>query len=344
MLLKGSKLTAPRAARASARRVSSARPQVRAAAVAANDIYSDMSQKDMYSLFESLLDKSDVSLAQGEKVNGRVVGIDKKFVYVDLGLKDNAVIPHAELSIAGDKPEDILAIGETREFQVIRPQRGDQQVVLSIKALEVGVAWERARQQMAADAIIDAKVLELNKGGVLIDAAGLRGFLPISQIHPRYTQTDLIGQVLPVKYIDVDQDRQRLVFSNKKALAAVEGATDVDSLKVGDVVSGTVQSVKPYGCFVELNGLAGLLHVSQISNERVTSPEGLFTIGEQIKCMVLAVDKDKGRVSLSTKKLEPSAGDMLRDRKLVYDKADEMARLFKERVAAAEAAVRASEA
>lgn len=295
-------------------------------------------------MFDKLLETKDFSVDQGDKVIGSVVAIDKRYVYVDLGQKDNAVVPWSELSISGQvKPEDILALGDSREFMVIKASTGDQQAVLSIKAIEVGVAWERAIQQMQADVIVEAKITEITKGGVLAEVGGLRGFLPISQIHPRFAQTDLTGQVLPVNYIDVDQTRQRLVLSNKKALASMEGATDMDSLKVGDVVSGTVQSVKAYGCFVELNGLAGLLHVSQISNERVNNPEGLFTIGEEIKCMVLAVDKEKGRVSLSTKKLEPSAGDMLRDRKLVYDKAEEMARLFKERVAAAEAAVRASE-
>merc|ERR1711964_47227 len=115
------------------------------------------------------------------------------------------------------------------------------------------------------------------------------------------------------------------------------------ALKVGDVVNGYIQNVTGFGAFVDLNGIAGLLHISQISNDRIHNTEGIFQIGEPIKCMVLAVDKEKGRLSLTTKKLEPSPGDMLRNRSLVMEKAAEMAQLFRARVAAAEAAVKASE-
>lgn len=117
----------------------------------------------------------------------------------------------------------------------------------------------------------------------------------------------------------------------------------LDTLSVGDVVSGHVQNLTSFGAFVDLNGIAGLLHVSQISNDRLDNMEGIFQIGEPIKCMVLAIDKKKGRLSLTTKKLEPSPGDMLRNRGLVMEKAETMATLFRQRVAAAEAAVNASQ-
>jgi small subunit ribosomal protein S1 len=117
----------------------------------------------------------------------------------------------------------------------------------------------------------------------------------------------------------------------------------LDAIKVGDVVQGYIQNLTAFGAFVDLNGIVGLLHVSQISNDRICSVEGIFLVGEPIKCMVLAVDRDKGRLSLTTKKLEPSPGDMLRNRELVMETAEDMAKLFRERVAAAEAALRAVE-
>merc|ERR1712226_286697 len=107
-------------------------------------------------------------------------------------------------------------------------------------------------------------------------------------------------------------------------------------------MGGYIQNLTAFGALVDLNGVIGLLHVSQISNDRVSSIEGVFHIGELIKCMVLAVDKEKGRLSLTTKKLEPSPGDMLRNRELVMEKAEDMALMFRERVAAAEAALKAS--
>merc|ERR1719324_1550068 len=114
-------------------------------------------------------------------------------------------------------------------------------------------------------------------------------------------------------------------------------ASTLADLKVGDVVHGYIQNVTTFGAFVDLNGVNGLLHISQISNDRINTIEGIFQIGEPIKCMVLAIDREKSRISLTTKKLEPSPGDMIRNRGLVMENAEEMASLFRERVAAAEA-------
>merc|ERR1712093_51458 len=122
-----------------------------------------------------------------------------------------------------------------------------------------------------------------------------------------------------------------------------ETTSTLADLKVGDVVAGNIQNVTGFGAFVDLNGVAGLLHISQISNDRINSTDGIFQIGEPIKCMVLAVDKERGRLSLTTKKLEPSPGDMIRNRALVMEKAEEMASLFRERVAAAEAIMKTTE-
>merc|ERR1712113_634818 len=171
---------------------------------------------------------------------------------------------------------------------------------------------------------------------------GLISFLPISQIHPKYLASELIDKSIPVKLVDVET-KNRCICSNRKAIADDESTgSTLSDLKVGTIVQGYLQNVTAYGAFIDLNGVIGLLHVSQISNERVGSMEGIFQIGEMIKCMVLALDTDKGRLSVTTKKLEPSPGDMLRNRKLVMDKAEEMAKMFRERVAAAEAALKAS--
>jgi small subunit ribosomal protein S1 len=144
--------------------------------------------------------------------------------------------------------------------------------------------------------------------------------------------------------IDLDASKNRCVCSNRKALSNDNNAASIlETLSVGDVVSGHIQNVTAFGAFVDFDGVAGLLHVSQISNDRIDDTEGIFQIGEPIKCMVLAIDNKKGRLSLTTKKLEPSPGDMLRNRGLVMEKAETLAALFRERVSAAEAAVNASE-
>lgn len=306
--------------------------------------YQDYSDKEMYALFDELLEKHIVYHKTGDRVVGTIVSIDKKFLKVDMGLKDYALLPREEVSLTGRCAEDVVSIGETIEFLVIRTSTRETQPVVSLKALETEVAWERVRNHLQADVTLDASVVEATKGGYRLDVEGLRSFLPVSQIHPQHIIGSIVGKVIPVKLIDVDETKNRCVCSNRRAMAEnVDLASTLADLKVGDVVHGYIQNVTAFGAFVDLNGVAGLLHISQISNERINTTEGIFHIGEPIKCMVLALDREKGRLSLTTKKLEPSPGDMLNNRGIVMENAEEMASLFRKRVAAAEAAVRASE-
>jgi len=299
---------------------------------------------NLYDMFDQLLKKYIIKFNVGEKVVGKVVSMDNKSVYIDLGLKDYALLPRNEVSIKKERAEDLLLLGESYEFLVTRASKREVQLILSLKALEISKAWELARVQLNSEATVDVSVVEAIKGGYRVDMGGHMSFLPISQVHPRYLIGELIGKNIPVKLVDVDESKNRCVCSNRKALAEGENVTStLANLKVGDVVQGYIQNLTAFGAFVDLNGVIGLLHVSQISNDRVSSIEGVFHIGELIKCMVLAVDKEKGRLSLTTKKLEPSPGDMLRNRELVMEKAEDMALMFRERVAAAEAALRAAE-
>jgi len=305
-----------------------------------NDI-EELSEKEMYSIFDKLLENCNVGCNAGDKLTGTVVSMDKKLVYIDMSLKDFAILPRNEVSLTGENAEDVLPVGESREFLVTSVSRRNAQPTLSFKALELEIAWERARQQLEDNVVMESPVVEATKGGYRVDMKGLKSFLPISQICPQYLIGELVGKIISVKLVDVDESKNRCVCSNRKAVAEDEkSASTLAALKVGDVVSGHIQNVTGFGAFVDLNGVAGLLHVSQISNERINTTAGIFQIGEPIKCMVLALDRERGRISLTTKKLEPSAGDMLRNRGLVMEKAEEMASLFRERVAAAEAAVR----
>jgi small subunit ribosomal protein S1 len=309
-----------------------------------NDVYEGVSDDEKYRVFGDLLEKYVVNYNEGDKAIGTVVSMDNKSVYVDLGLKDYALLPRDEVSMIKKRAEEVLNVGETREFLVIRSTNREVQLTVSLKAIDIELAWERAREQLNTGAILDVTVVEALKGGYRVDMGGQTSFLPISQISPKYLIGHLVGKTIPVKLIDIDESKNRCVCSNRKAIAEDECTTStLAELKVGDVVQGYVQNLTAFGAFIDLNGVVGLLHVSQISNDRISSVEGVFLIGEPIKCMVLAVDKEKGRLSLTTKKLEPSPGDMLVNRELVMEKAEEMAKLFRERVAAAEAALRAAE-
>jgi small subunit ribosomal protein S1 len=228
-----------------------------------------------------------------------------------------------------------------REFVVIRGEEQGE-LTLSLRRLELGVAWQRLRQYMEEDIAVSSKVVGVNRGGILVDIEGVRGFCPGSQLGQRVVTFDeLLEKEMQFKVTEVDEDKGRLMLSNRK----VGAESRVSSFKVGDVVAGTVSSVKPYGAFIDLgSGMSGLLHISQISHDRILNVDKVLCEGDKIKVMVLSQDRERGRVALCTKKLEPTPGDMLRDPALVYEKAEEMAALFRQRVEAAEAAARAQEA
>lgn len=304
----------------------------------------DFCETDMYSTFDKLLKECVVTCKVGDEITGEVAYMDKKTVYIDMGLKDYALLPRKEVSLMGEKPEEALKIGESQVFLVTSISKRDAQPTVSRAALERRVAWDRVREELRTDVIIESVITETTKGGYRVDMKGLSSFLPASQICAQYLIGEPIGKSIPVKLIEVDESKNRCICSNRKAMAENEDAIGtLADLKVGDVVSGHIQNVTGFGAFVDLNGLAGLLHISQISNDRIDTTEGIFQIGEPIKCMVLAVDKERNRLSLTTKKIEPSPGDMIRNRGLVMEKADEMASLFRERVAAAEAIVKTTQ-
>jgi small subunit ribosomal protein S1 len=279
------------------------------------------------------------------QVVGNVFRVDQKGAYVDVGGKSAAFCPTEELSMAPvQRATEVVGPDTTREFVVVRAERSGAQgdLTLSLKRLELGVAWRRLQQLMEEDVSVKATVVGVNRGGLLADVENIRGFCPGSQLGQRVAMfEELMGHEMEFKVTEVDEEKGRLMLSNKRAAQADAAA----AFKVGDVVQGTVISVKPYGAFVDLGlGVSGLLHISQISHDRILNVEKVLAEGDKIKVMVLSQDRERGRVALCTKKLEPTPGDMLRDPQLVYDKAEEMAALFRERVAAAEAAARAEDA
>jgi len=296
--------------------------------------------KSLYDEFATLLDQYDHNFKRGDSVVGTVFRTDDRGAYVDIGAKAAGYCSSAECSLSPNaKAKDVLMVDSQREFFIIKDNAKDGEIQLSLRQMEYSVAWARVRQMQEEGITTMGKVLSLNRGGLLVDVEHLRGFVPSSQLSARLNNDAALGQTIPLKFLEVDEERQRLVFSNRKAESDVADQV----FKVGDVVEGTVESLKPYGAFINLGSTNGLLHISQISHDRVTNVEAVLSVGDKLKVMVLSKDKDLARVALSTRKLEPSPGDMLRDPALVYAKADEMAATFRERVAAAEAAARQEE-
>mmetsp|Transcript_30144 Transcript_30144/g.66828 ORF Transcript_30144/g.66828 Transcript_30144/m.66828 type:complete len:438 (-) Transcript_30144:933-2246(-) len=309
------------------------------------DEMGDEEYADLYQEVEQLYDAADVELKVGDKVVGTVYEVDEDGAYVEIGEKASGFVPLTECSFAKLKtPLEVLRVGMKREFMVVEEEDDYGQTILSLAAQEATVFWQRIRQLQEEDITVYVKVESANKGGLLVKYGPYDGFVPVSQFGSQITPENmetLVGYDLPVKFLEVDEERERLVFSNRRASAST--AAELQGYKVGDVVQGVVQSVKPYGAFVDLGGVTGLLHVSQISHERITSVDKILREGDKLKVMILSQDKDRNRVTLSTKKLEPTPGDMLKDPQLVFEKAEEMAEAFRKRVEAAEMSARTQE-
>ncbi|GAB0489624.1 hypothetical protein MMPV_000849 [Pyropia vietnamensis] len=290
----------------------------------------DESKGGMYEEFESALEGLSYNFAEGDIIPGVVQQLDPNGALVDIGAKASALCPTVEVSIAQVTDlENVLSPGDEREFQIIRSENADGELLLSIRRIEFSRAWARVAQLAAEDVTFMGTVISVNRGGGLVVVEGLRAFLPGSHISVRReAQEDLVGMELPLKLIQVDPEEKKLVVSHRLAAAA----SLMTSLETGSVVAGIVRSVKPYGAFVDIGGVSGLLHISQISHDHVKDVSAVLSPGMQVKAYVMNQDKNKGRISLSTKVLENEPGDMMSDPAAVFAGAEEIAQRYQARV------------
>jgi small subunit ribosomal protein S1 len=288
--------------------------------------------------FVSKIENFDVFPQTGGKVKGKVINVDSHGAVVDLASKSTAYLPVREACIHSVRNVEEAGIvrGMVEEFEIIEEDNDGDNFIISLRKVQYDLAWERCRQLQTEDVIVKGKVVGANKGGVVAMVEGLRGFVPFSQILTMADAEVLFGKEIPLKFMEVDEEESTLVLSNRKAMAESQA-----QLGIGSVVVGTVQSLKPYGAFIDIGGMNGLLHVSQISHDRVADIATVLQPGDTLKVMILSHDRERGRVSLSTKKLEPTPGDMVRNPELVFEKAEEMAQTFRQRIAQAEAMARA---
>ena len=301
-----------------------------------------------YAEFDRLLDEyfENYSFEAGKLVSGVVLAVSKRGADIEIGAKLPAFCPASEACLDSGTIKSFLVPGMRREFQVI-PRGGHrispEAVVVSARRIESEMVWARLKQLQQEDVTVEATIVHVSRGGMISTVDGVRGFIPSSHVGSLDVAEgeSPVGMKVQVKFLELDQANERCLFSRRRALSD----TQLKTFKVGDVVLGSVISVKAYGAFVDIGGdLNGLLHVSQISHDRLSNVESVLSVGDKLKVMILSHDKDRGRISLSTKKLEPTPGDMIRNPSLVFEKAEEMAAQFRERVAAAEAAARLEEA
>ncbi|MFN2198559.1 MAG: 30S ribosomal protein S1 [Anaerolineales bacterium] len=268
--------------------------------------------------FEELLDTYDTRhLQRGEVVTGTIVYLEEDVAYIDVGAKRDAVVPARDLDSLESELLGALKEGDEIKVYVIHtPYRGGDLVVSIERGLE-SVDWEQAHQLLESEEIKEYKVVGSNKGGVLVEFSRLTGFVPNSQIlevrrQPRHERDEikatLIGTRLLLKMIDVDQRRRRLVLSEMAAKDEVRRKR-LEELKVGDVVEGRVVSLVPFGAFVDLGGVDGLVHISNLAWKQVDKPDQVVSEGETLEVMVTGVEIERERISLSRKALLPNPWD-----------------------------------
>jgi small subunit ribosomal protein S1 len=243
---------------------------------------------------------------EGDLVAGKVVRIDRDEVLLDIGYKSEGVIPAKELSIRHDvDPDEEVHIGDELEALVLQKEDKEGRLILSKKRAQYERAWGRIEKVMAEGGTIKGPVIEVVKGGLILDI-GLRGFLPASLVELRRVR-DLhpyVGQELECKIIELDRNRNNVVLSRRAFLeeSQSEGRKKfLESLKKGERRKGTVSSIVNFGAFVDLGGVDGLVHVSELSWRHVEHPSEVVAVGQEVEVEVLDVDMERERVSLSLK-------------------------------------------
>lgn len=190
---------------------------------------------------------------------------------------------------------------------IIKEQNAEGQVTLSIRQMQIKQLWQQFAEMQESGKTVQARVNGLNKGGVTVDVLGLRGFIPRSHLVERDNLESLVGKALTVAFLEVDPSRKKLVVSQRQAAQAAS----LGQLEIGQLVEGKIVGIKPFGLFVDFDGMTGLIHINQVSKNYVASLNAGFEVGQPIKAVIIDLDDVKRRISLSTKVLENYPGEML---------------------------------
>ncbi|HET6746483.1 MAG TPA: S1 RNA-binding domain-containing protein [Candidatus Saccharimonadales bacterium] len=254
-------------------------------------------------------DESVKQLTAGEVITGKVLSVRKHEVLIDLGAQGVGYVPRREVGFSKN-----LAQGDEVTASVVDAELENGYSLLSLRKAAKDRGWEEVAAKLESGDIIEVSPYDANRGGLLVEYEGVRGFLPVSQLsaehYPRVGSSDkdeilqrlnaLVGQTLKVRILDSDRKANKLIFSEKEAIK--DGlATRFAQLKIGDKVTGVVTGVVDFGVFVNVEGIEGLVHISEISWERVNNPGDYVKVGQTIEAKIIAIDKD--RLSLSMKQL-----------------------------------------
>ncbi|MFN8410887.1 MAG: S1 RNA-binding domain-containing protein [Anaerolineales bacterium] len=270
---------------------------------------------------ESLLESESLSVElpqAGEIRKGMIASIGQSQILVSIGAKSEGVINSRELEQLTEEERAALKVGQEISVFVIRPEDENGNVVLSFKRAQEQMSWENVEKMIADETVIDSKIIGFNKGGLIVGIGSLRGFVPSSQFSatrrsqstgdtPEQRWQKMIGQAISVRIIEVDRERRRLILSeratNTESRASMKDRV-ISELEEGKTYTGRVTSLADFGAFVNVNGADGLVHLSELSWDRIQHPKEILEVGQEVQVKVINVDRDKKRIGLSMRALQ----------------------------------------
>lgn len=265
--------------------------------------------KENLNEFEKLLFESfDYSFNIGEVIKGTVVSLERNGILIDIGAKSEAFVPMREVSnVPFSSLQDVVTPGDEKEFYILTEENDEGVLTLSLKRVALARSWDKLEDLKQNNEVISAKVSSVVKGGVVVDVLGLRGFVPASQLRAGGPYDHIIGQEIPMKILETDRKRNKLILSQRKAIAEQRAKLleqVIADLEVNQVVDGEVVRIADFGAFVDIKGVDGLLPISEMSWQRVRHPSDLLSVGQKITLKVLKIDTELNRISLSLKRME----------------------------------------
>jgi len=288
------------------------------------DLDQDVEELD----WTQLLDNYDYARPQrGELRDGMVMQIEDNGILVSIGTKREGVIPQQDIRAMGDEYIQNLKVGDPIQVYVQDPENREGDLILSLTMVQVAKDWEEAARLQTEGGIVQGQVIGYNKGGLLVQFNRIRGFVPASQVAQLHGRTAaeerqqalqrMVGQSIPLKVIEVDRERNRLVLSERSATQEWRKAQKqrlLTELQPGDILSGRVNQLTNFGAFIDLGGADGLAHISELSWQRVNHPREVLSPGQEVKVMVVEIDADRERIGLSLRRLQANPWETIDQR------------------------------
>ncbi len=269
------------------------------------------------------------SLKYGDVVAGTIVRADPREILIDIGAKSEGIVDQKEMASMSAEAIQKLNVGERVLAFVLRPEDREGNIILSLARAQLERDWREAEELLKSEQVFEAQVAGFNKGGLIVRVGKVRGFVPATQLESTFRRKSepgeggesdlsvLVGKKLNLKVIELDRERNRLILSERAAAREMRREQKdrlLSELKEGEIVTGTVTSVADFGVFVALGGVDGMVHLSELSWSKINHPSDLVKVGDEVQVQVLSVDRERERVALSLKRLQPEPWTTVEER------------------------------